>query len=187
MRIDHIAYRVPDRYATAHFFVKAFGYKIADEFFIDFKDGSQAKCFALSPPEHLKANQIRRMLIPGRVFVPDEPAEYHLAPEIFVSDGSEDSVVGKWVKKRQEIGLNGGIHHVAYEVDDVEATMEKWISKGWATFTTPKAIKNSDDLEQCFTHTHPLTGVVYEFIKRGSNNKGFNINNVRDLMESTNG
>ena len=31
MRLDHIAYRVKDRFKTAQFFIKAFGYRIAED------------------------------------------------------------------------------------------------------------------------------------------------------------
>ena len=44
MRLDHIAYRVKDRFKTAQFFIKAFGYRIADDlpegFDIQFEDGT---------------------------------------------------------------------------------------------------------------------------------------------------
>ena len=42
MRLDHIAYRVKDRYKTARFFKDAFGYTIGTEFQIEFDDGSKA-------------------------------------------------------------------------------------------------------------------------------------------------
>jgi catechol 2,3-dioxygenase-like lactoylglutathione lyase family enzyme len=51
MRLDHIAYRAKDRYKTAEFFKKAFGYKVGTEFRIEFDDGSKADCLALVPPE----------------------------------------------------------------------------------------------------------------------------------------
>ena len=177
MRIDHIAYRVPDRDATAKFFVEAFGYRIEDEFCIDFEDGTSAKCYALSPPERYSKTD----------FAPPDWAslgkisEYHVPPEIFVSQGTEASVVQEWVQKRDNVG---GIHHIAYQVEDVHAIMKEWTEKGWAEFTTDEPIV-AEGIVQCFTKPHPLTGIIYEFIYR--TNKGFNINNVRDLMESTEG
>ena len=59
----------------------------------------------------------------------------------------------------------------------------RYQEKGFAEFTTSEPIV-ADGLVQCFTKEHPLTGTVYEFISRTT--KGFNIDNVRDLMESTN-
>jgi catechol 2,3-dioxygenase-like lactoylglutathione lyase family enzyme len=36
MRLDHITYRVADRNRTVRFFREAFGYKVQQEFTIDF-------------------------------------------------------------------------------------------------------------------------------------------------------
>src|SRR5690606_13107426 len=104
---------------------------------------------------------------------------YHLAPEIFVSDGTPDSIVGKWVAARGGIG---GIHHLAYQVNDVEAVMNDWKEKGYAEFTTENPL-TCPGLKQCFTKPSDLTGVIYEFISRGKH--GFCKENVKDLMLST--
>jgi len=48
--------------------------------------------------------------------------EYHASPEIFVSDGPEGSIVGDWVAAR---GGVGGVHHIAYQVEDVAGTMQE--------------------------------------------------------------
>ena len=170
MRIDHIAYRVSDRRKTVSFFVEALGYKVAEEFEINFDDGSSAQCFALSPPEaNYLSNHVKTY------------GNYHLAPEIFVSDGTSDSVVGKWVEERGGIG---GIHHIAYCVDSVSDTMEEWRDKGYAEFTTEEPMA-CPGLTQCFTKPSNLTGVIYEFIERDANAKGFCKDNVKDLMNST--
>lgn len=182
MRLDHIAYRVADRQKAVQFFRGAFKYRIADEFRIDFDNGSVAECYALEPPEK-RPKPIFNKTRMNAFFGPYSNHLFHLAPEIFISDGTPDSIVGRWVAKRGGIG---GIHHLAYEVEDVHAEMVRWRQNGWAEFTTLGPIRNTENLVQCFTKPHPITGVVYEFIKRGSDNKGFNIENVRDLMESTN-
>ena len=70
MKLHHIAYRVKDRYQAVAFFIETFGYRVQDEFEVDFDDGSKAKCVAL---EHDELHQV------------------------FVSDGDKDSIVGKWV------------------------------------------------------------------------------------------
>ena len=172
MRIDHIAYRVADRHETVKFFEEAFDYRTVDEFQVDFDDGSKAQCFALEPPE------VRRMSGNCRWY-----GNYHLPPEIFVSDGTADSVVGKWVEERKGVG---GIHHIAYEVESVKDTMKEWKEKGYAEFTTEEPL-TCPGLTQCFTKPGDLTGVIYEFIERGSNSKGFCKDNVKDLMQSTEG
>ena len=170
MRIDHIAYRVSDRHETVKFFCLAFDYSVVEEFEINFDNGSAAKCFALQSPESFASNNGTSV-----------HEAYHLAPEIFVSDGDENSVVGKWVKERGGIG---GIHHIAYEVDSVAQIMKEWIEKDYAEFTTKEPLK-CPGLTQCFTKPNDLTGVIYEFIERDPQAKGFCKENVKDLMEST--
>lgn len=173
MRLDHIAYRVSNRDKAANFFISAFEYSISDEFRIDFEDGTHANCYALIPPEKKKRISILKYIDPLYA------CEYHMAPEIFVSEGSEGSIVSRWVEASGGIG---GVHHLAYMVKSVEKTMKKWTKKGLAEFTTEEPII-SKDLTQCFTKPHPLTGVIYEFIER--RDKGFNIDNVKKLMLST--
>ena len=41
MRLDHIAYRVEDRYKTSKFLKDCLGYNIGTEFQIEFDDGSK--------------------------------------------------------------------------------------------------------------------------------------------------
>jgi 4-hydroxyphenylpyruvate dioxygenase-like putative hemolysin len=192
VRLDHIAYRTADRKKTAQFFIDFFGYKIQDEFTIKFPDGSTAKCIALEPPEKKESS---KWILADPIFEPhvrgdgmvevdhlSSEIEYHMAPEIFVSDGTPDSVVGKWVANRNGVG---GIHHLAYQVDDVRQAMVE-MSKTGAEFASEDVLTCPDDeLHQIFTKPHPLTGTIYEFIKRGE--KGFCKDNVQSLMESTKG
>lgn len=181
MRIDHIAYRVKDRFATAKFFIECFNYRIAEElpdgFEIVFEDNSTAKCLVLLPTE------LTNPYMPwiGEVYYGGEWNKYHMAPEIFISDGTEDSIVGQWVKERGDIG---GIHHIAYQVDNVEKTMEEWKKKGYAEFASEKPL-TCPGLTQVFTKPSQLTGVIYEFITREEH--GFCKENVKSLMESTKG
>jgi len=187
MRLDHIAYRSKDRYKTAEFFQKCFGYKIGTEFDLKFEDGSTTDCLALVPPEvrHPETHLWGVDLVmeanwagPGDVL--DEiKCGYHAPPEIFVSDGAEGSIVGNWVAAR---GGVGGIHHIAYQVDDVEATMHSWKQSGYAEFLSEKPME-CPGLKQVFTKPSELTGVIYELIKRDGD--GFCETNVKGLMEST--
>lgn len=182
MRLDHIAYRVADRHKAAQFFIECFGYKIPDDlpegFDITFEDGTQALCYVLVPPEKVLDQLPWTHHLLGVKGVND-PLEYHLAPEVFISDGTEGSIVKEWVKAR---GGVGGIHHLAYQVDSVEAKMEEWKTKGFAEFTTSDPLK-CEGLTQVFTKPSALTGIIYEFIEREKH--GFCRDNVRDLMKST--
>lgn len=181
MRLDHIAYRVKDRNKTAKFFIEAFGYKIQQEFTLDFGEGKTAQCIALEPPEKLYNKMPWESKLIGYVDVTEELFTYHLAPEIFVSDGNPGSIVGDWVAARGGIG---GIHHIAYQVDHVETIVKEWREKGYAEFSSENPI-TCPGLTQIFTKPSELTGVIYEFIKRDE--FGFCKENVKALMESTKG
>ena len=190
MRLDHIAYRVGNRHKTAAFFTEAFGYTLGTEFQIEFDDGSKADCVALVPPEN-RPNDTEQwthnaLLYAAPRYRADDRnstihAEFHAPPEIFISDGSEGSIVGDWVAERAGIG---GVHHMAYQVDDVEAVMAEWKEKGYAEFYTEAPITCEDpNLTQVFTKPSELTGVIYEFINREG--AGFCKDSVKQLMEST--
>ncbi len=179
MRLDHIAYRVKDRFKTARMFVECFGYRIADDlpdgFKIEFDDGSCADCLVLLPPEQSSGN------MPWMVehFFNDDYVNYHMSPEIFISDGTVDSIVGKWVAERGGIG---GIHHMAFQVDSVEKKMKEWVEKGFVEFASQQPLV-CPGLVQVFTKPSELTGCIYELIER--ENHGFCKDNVKALMEST--
>ena len=178
MRLDHVAYRTFDRNKTVQFFMDAFGYKFQSEFDIFFNDEKtdMARCIALEPPEKTVKDMPFVIEAGGDMY---HNQVYHMAPEIFVSEGTENSIVGNWVKARGGIG---GIHHLAYEVPDVEAKRKEWIEKGWGDFTSPEPFK-CEGLTQIFTKPHFLTGIIFEFIER----KGFGFckDNVKSLMKST--
>lgn len=71
-RIDHIAFRVADLEKAIQFYTEVMGCEIADRFFVDFDDGTKARCAALNA---------------GSI-------------QIFVSEGIGDGgVVKEWVKK----------------------------------------------------------------------------------------
>jgi catechol 2,3-dioxygenase-like lactoylglutathione lyase family enzyme len=171
MRLDHVAYRTADRKKTAQFFIDAFDYHVQQEFEIDFGEGDKALCIALEPPEKVCDNL--------EWIIGDQTTKYHMAPEIFVSDGTPNSIVGLWVAARGGIG---GIHHLAYQVPNVEAKMKEWAEKGWGEFTSEKPF-HCEGLTQVFSKPHAFTGVVYEFIERTG--FGFCKENVANLMRST--
>lgn len=188
MRLDHIAFRVKDRQETASLLQKAFGYRIQQEFTINFDDGTKAQCIALEPTEKSTAKEFpwthtisQLGSVIGDGMTDNIEHEYHTPPEIFVSNGEPGSVVDKWVKNRDGVG---GIHHLAFQVEDVRAEMLKWRDNFGAEFTSKDILTCPDDeLHQIFMKPHPLLGVVIEFIRRGD--KGFCQANVKDLMEST--
>lgn len=186
MRLDHIAYRVKSRVKTAEFFIKAFGYKVQTEFDLDFGNDGKVKCIALTPPEKLDLSSKHLPWLCESVIYEDKGdytqehlQQYHIPPEIFVSDGGSGTIVGEWVAAR---GGVGGIHHLAYQVDSVEDKVEEWKQKGYAEFSSEEPFR-CPGLTQIFTKPSELTGVVYEFIKR--EDYGFCAGNVKQLMLST--
>ncbi len=190
MRLDHIAYRVKDRYKTAKFLKEALGYTVGTEFQIKFDDGSKADCLALVPPEKRmkrpsdwvqESDFCHEKYIEGVTdhLGVESKIVTHAPCEIFVSDGPKGSIVGDWVEER---GGVGGIHHIAYQVADVEATMKEWKNKGYAEFYSEEPM-TCPGLVQVFTKPSELTGVIYELIKRDGD--GFCETNVKGLMQST--
>ncbi len=201
MRLDHIAYRVADRQKTADFFMKAFGYRLQKEFELDFgfnpvlNETEKVRCLALEPPEkkdlpvsilpwtcHNVIYEEKELVKTDNSkswYTQEHLQEYHMPPEIFVSDGGPDTIVGRWVASR---GGVGGIHHLAYQVESVEKKMQEWLEKGYAEFTSEKPFQ-CPGLTQVFTKPSSLTGVIYEFIEREE--FGFCAGNVKQLMIST--
>ena len=181
MRLDHIAYRVKNRYKTAKFFEDALGYTIGTEFQIEFDDGSKADCLALVPPEKRPDSTRDWTLNTCLSFNEYDEGDitYHAPAEIFVSDGKIGSIVGDWVAAR---GGVGGVHHVAYQCYSVEDTMKKWKEEGYAEFLSDEPL-TCPGLKQVFTKPSELTGVIYELISREGD--GFCEDNVKNLMLST--
>ena len=177
MRLDHIAYRVKNKEETAKFFINFLGYKkpehLQEGFDIQFENGTWAKCLVLEPSEKVLDNNV------WSIENIHNGVEYHMAPEIFISDGSPGSIVEEWVNAKNGIG---GIHHIAYQVDSVKEIMNKWKNLGFSDFATEEPL-TCPGLIQIFTKPLPHTGILYEFIERTS--QGFCAENVKDLMNST--
>jgi 4-hydroxyphenylpyruvate dioxygenase-like putative hemolysin len=190
MRLDHIAYRVSNRRETAQFIKQTFGYVVGTEFDIEFDDGSTAECIVMTPPERTRRRpsppskdrpvRLSHMDPPWVLFSPSHDTNYHLAPEIFISDGSKGSIVGDWVEARN----GGGVHHMAYSVKNINEIVKKWKDID-VEFLTEEVIDcPEDDLKQIFTKPlNVMGGIIVELIERG--HKGFCQNSVKHLMEST--
>jgi len=180
MRLDHIAYRVKDRYKTARFFEDTLRYTIGTEFQIEFDDESKANCLALVPQENRPSDTSLWSMKTALGFNElEKEVEYHSPAEIFISDGPSGSIVGDWVDARSGVG---GIHHIAYQCDSVESTMKEWKDSGYAEFLSDEPM-TCPGLTQVFTKPSELTGVIYELISREGD--GFCEDNVKNLMLST--
>ncbi len=68
----------------------------------------------------------------------------------------EDSAISKFIKKRGE-----GIHHIAFEVDDIHAEMARLRELGYRLLNeNPK--KGADNKLICFVHPKDCSGVLVE-------------------------
>ena len=69
---------------------------------------------------------------------------------------TEDSAISKFIEKRGE-----GIHHIAFEVEDIIAEMERLKKEGFTLLNeTPK--KGADNKLVCFVHPKSANGVLIE-------------------------
>ncbi|MEO7530603.1 MAG: methylmalonyl-CoA epimerase [Sediminibacterium sp.] len=67
-----------------------------------------------------------------------------------------DSVIARFIEKKGE-----GIHHIAFEVTDIEAEMERLKGEGFILLNeTPK--KGADNKLICFVHPKNTNGVLIE-------------------------
>ncbi len=70
---------------------------------------------------------------------------------------SPDSAIAKYLEKNRE-----GIHHVAFEVDDIKVAMELASSLGFKVLNEePK--RGADNKLVCFLHPKTTNGVLVEF------------------------
>jgi methylmalonyl-CoA/ethylmalonyl-CoA epimerase len=68
----------------------------------------------------------------------------------------EDSAIAKFIAKRGE-----GIHHIAFDVDDIKAEMERLRSEGF-TILNAEPKKGADNKLICFVHPKDTNGVLIE-------------------------
>jgi len=67
-----------------------------------------------------------------------------------------DSPIAKFIAKKGE-----GIHHIAFEVDDIVAEMERLKNEGFVLLNdTPK--RGADNKLVCFVHPKGINGVLVE-------------------------
>ena len=76
--------------------------------------------------------------------------------KIELLEGGKDSAIAKFIEKRGE-----GIHHIAFEVEDIYAEMERLRAEGFQILNeTPK--KGADNKLVCFVHPKTANGVLVE-------------------------
>jgi methylmalonyl-CoA/ethylmalonyl-CoA epimerase len=71
---------------------------------------------------------------------------------------SPDSVISKFIEKRGE-----GLHHIAFEVDNIEAEMKRLTDEGF-TLLNAKPKEGADNKLICFLHPKDTNGVLIELV-----------------------
>ena len=71
---------------------------------------------------------------------------------------SEGSVINKFISKKGE-----GLHHIAFEVEDIEAEMERLKNEGF-TLLNEKPKEGADNKLVCFLHPKETNGVLIELV-----------------------
>lgn len=181
-RIDHLAFRTFDRKKAVSFLCDALGYREATQFQIDFdkEKNDIAICSVLEPSDRVDTKLLLPWIYTATFVKIDQ--NYVLSPEIFVSEGTEGSIVYNWSKSHSGAGL----HHIALQVSEestVEQEMRRWLDNGWCeSFTSSEPFK-CDEMSQIFTKPSSVLGVIFELIKRKES--GFCRDSVLSLMEST--
>ncbi|WP_426588987.1 methylmalonyl-CoA epimerase [Mucilaginibacter sp. R-33] len=69
---------------------------------------------------------------------------------------NDDSTIAKFIAKKGE-----GIHHIAFEVDDIEAEMKRLENEGFVLLND-KPKQGADNKLVCFVHPKSANGVLIE-------------------------
>lgn len=72
---------------------------------------------------------------------------------------SEDSPIAKFISKKGE-----GIHHIAFEVDDIEKEMARLKQEGFVLLNE-KPKPGADNKLVCFVHPKSANGVLIELVQ----------------------
>ena len=67
-----------------------------------------------------------------------------------------DGVIAKFIEKKGE-----GIHHIAFEVEDIESEMKRMKAEGF-TLLNEKPKKGADNKLVCFLHPKTTNGILVE-------------------------
>ncbi len=73
-----------------------------------------------------------------------------------VANQGENGVIDKFIEKRGE-----GIHHIAFDVEDIEAEMQRLIGEGFVVLNE-KPKDGADNKLVCFLHPKHTNGVLIE-------------------------
>ncbi len=112
-----------------------------------------------------KANELFTRLFGEQQYKEETVESEHVTTSFFkvgpnkielLEASSADSAISKYIDKRGE-----GIHHIAFEVDDIEAEMKRLAGEGFQLLNE-KPKKGADNKLVCFLHPKTTNGVLVE-------------------------
>ena len=112
-----------------------------------------------------KANELFTRLFGEQQYKEETVESEHVTTSFFkvgpnkielLEASSSDSAISKYIDKRGE-----GIHHIAFEVDDIEAEMKRLAGEGFQLLNE-KPKKGADNKLVCFLHPKTTNGVLVE-------------------------
>ena len=83
------------------------------------------------------------------------------ALEILQSN-TEDGVISKFIQKRGQ-----GVHHITFEVDDIQAELDRLKAKGVALINQ-QPYRNAHNEQVAFVHPKSTYGILIELLQRDS-------------------
>ena len=111
------------------------------------------------------SNALFSRLLGVEPYKTEEVASEHVTTSFFrtgetkielLEAGSPESAIAKFIDKRGE-----GIHHIAFEVENIHEEMERMRSEGFVLLNeSPK--KGADNKLVCFLHPKSVNGVLIE-------------------------
>lgn len=72
---------------------------------------------------------------------------------------NENSAIAKFIEKKGE-----GIHHIAFEVEDIYAEMQRLVNEGF-TLINDKPKIGAENKLVCFLHPKSINGVLIEIVQ----------------------
>ena len=112
-----------------------------------------------------KANELFTRLFGEQQYKEETVESEHVTTSFFkvgsnkielLEANAADSAISKYIGKRGE-----GIHHIAFEVDDIEAEMKRLAGEGFQLLNE-KPKKGADNKLVCFLHPKTTNGVLVE-------------------------
>ena len=104
---------------------------------------------------HYKVEEVASENVKTSFFHPDSHREASCKIELLEASNSE-SAIAKFIDKRGE-----GIHHIAFEVEDIYAEMKRLEAEGFRLLNKePK--RGADNKLVCFIHPKTANGVLVE-------------------------